>query len=490
MSSTVASPPGPTGWEANAADALGVSCSQFRFTVAFFLSVVVGALFRVLPNPRSRHIYAAITGFLLIYYPFGGGVLNALVPAALSYVAMLRFREHAATLTWLTSFGYLLWCHIGSASGQAWKEGKMDFTGAQMVLTLKLISVAVCYQDGLKQEEDLTAYQQSHRLTELPSPLAYMSYLFAGGNLLAGPFFEIKDYLQFVNREGVWASDACRRGSPNPLVPGLVRLAKGILCAGLHLYFNAYFPVGALESAWFPRMKLLQKIGFIYAVAITYRLRYYFAWAVSESSLIFSGLSFNGYDDSTGRATWDRCVNTRMRKVELSNSAARLPADWNVATGNFLRRYVYDRLTPKGRKPQLSTLVITQVVSGLWHGIFPGYALFFVSCAFFFNSSKVMYRYERNWSSRAQNNLLWRFVKLLYTQLTLQYLGAAFMVLQFNSAFAVWRSVHFYGHLAIAAITMYAVVFPPKRPSKPVQPAGTGVDQADGAVAAHGSKEE
>jgi hypothetical protein len=106
-------------------------------------------------------------------------------------------------------------------------------------------------------------------------------------------------------------------------------------------------------------------------------------------------------------------------------------------------------------------------------------------------------------------------------------------VLQFNSAFAVWRSVHFYGHLAIAgapfapdvsslrsldaccipgaaagklcqliafvsqfappdtaAITMYAVVFPPKRPSKPVQPAGTGVDQADGAVAAHGSKEE
>jgi hypothetical protein len=57
----------------------------------------------------GRHIYAAITGFLLIYYPFGGGVLNALVPAALSYVAMLRFREHAATLTWLTSFGYLLW---------------------------------------------------------------------------------------------------------------------------------------------------------------------------------------------------------------------------------------------------------------------------------------------------------------------------------------------------------------------------------------------
>ena len=38
-----------------------------------------------------------------------------------------------------------------------------------------------------------------------------------------------------------------------------VRLAKGILCAGLHLYFNAYFPVDALESAWFPRMSFLQR---------------------------------------------------------------------------------------------------------------------------------------------------------------------------------------------------------------------------------------
>lgn len=44
------------------------------------------------------------------------------------------------------------------------------------------------------------------------------------------------------------------------------------------------------------------RVGFIYAVALTFRMRYYFAWAVSESSLIFSGLCFNGYDDSTGCA--------------------------------------------------------------------------------------------------------------------------------------------------------------------------------------------
>ena len=50
---------------------------------------------------------------------------------------------------------------------------------------------------------------------------------------------------------------------------------------------------------------------------------------------------------------------------------------------------MYERLTPPGRKPSLLTLVVTQFVSALWHGIFPGYALMFISCAFFFHSSKA-----------------------------------------------------------------------------------------------------
>lgn len=50
---------------------------------------------------------------------------------------------------------------------------------------------------------------------------------------------------------------------------------------------------------------------------------------------------------------------------------------------------VYERLTAPGKKPSLMTLVITQFVSGLWHGVFAGYALMFISCAFFFHSSKV-----------------------------------------------------------------------------------------------------
>ena len=60
----------------------------------------------------------------------------------------------------------------------------------------------------------------------------------------------------------------------------------------------------------------------IWLVSVVYRFRYYFAWAISEAALIFSGFCFNGWaengkrgGDAPDRARWDRCVNTRIRQV-------------------------------------------------------------------------------------------------------------------------------------------------------------------------------
>ena len=75
----------------------------------------------------------------------------------------------------------------------------------------------------------------------------------------------------------------------------------------------------------------------MWIVAVVYRFKYYFAWAVSECALILSGFCFNGWDDK-GDARWDRYSNTRISHVEFATSAAELPAHWNTCTGNFLRR--------------------------------------------------------------------------------------------------------------------------------------------------------
>lgn len=58
--------------------------------------------------------------------------------------------------------------HVASASGAAWKEGNMDFTGCQMIVTLKLISAAVSYHDGQKKEQvPLPASDRNNPLASL-----------------------------------------------------------------------------------------------------------------------------------------------------------------------------------------------------------------------------------------------------------------------------------------------------------------------------------
>jgi hypothetical protein len=46
---------------------------------------------------------------------------------------------------------------------------------------------------------------------QLPSLLEYFGFVFAFGNLLAGPVIEFRDYQEWVNRQGPWAPNAARK---------------------------------------------------------------------------------------------------------------------------------------------------------------------------------------------------------------------------------------------------------------------------------------
>ena len=46
---------------------------------------------------------------------------------------------------------------------------------------------------------------------------------------------------------------------------------------------------------------------------------------------------------------------------------------------------------------------------------------------------QILYKYERNWSKAAQSNWVWVLLKLAYTQISLQYFGAALLTQQRSS---------------------------------------------------------
>lgn len=54
-----------------------------------------------------------------------------------------------------------------------------------------------------------------------------------------------------------------------------------------------------------------------------------------------------------------------------------------------LPRYVYERIAPRGRKPGFQSLLFTQLVSAVWHGLYAGYMLFFAGTAVWIYFSQV-----------------------------------------------------------------------------------------------------
>lgn len=436
----------PMSWEFELARLADVSVDLLRFALAFWLHIVAGFGLRFMRHPSARNVYSLITGLLLVYYPFGSGVLHVLPPAGLTYLAMWLVPRKCGTLAWAICFPYLIAMHVANASGLSWSEGNLDFTGGEMVLTLKLIAIAVSYQDSFS---DTKQRVNPFEFSGLPGIAEYWGFIFCFGNLLAGPSLEFKDYRNFINGTGDWASPAGKQGvlRPSASSAAVAATAVGVVSLALHLLLLPTFNVALVTSEWYNSASVPLRFGAFMGIGFTVRVKYYYAWKLSEAALVLAGLSYNGVGPD-GHAKWDRYRNVYVLNVELQEHPRKYAADWNTGTGTWLRRYVYERLTPPGRKPSSMTLALTMTTSAVWHGLYPGYLFFFLSLSWCFEFCTVLFKLEqRHLPATVRESLAFRGVKVLMSSLLLNYLVMPFVVLQLRPSVAVWRSVYFAWHV-------------------------------------------
>ncbi|KIY98914.1 hypothetical protein MNEG_9048 [Monoraphidium neglectum] len=434
-------------WEVQAQQVTALTLDQVRFAVSFLACIVAGILIRGLRSPTARNLYSLAVGLLLLYYPFGSGIVHVVLTSWVTYIVMWLIPKKCGTWAWLINFPYLLMLHTINASGVSWNKGVLDPTGAQMVLTLKLISTAMCLQDSKEKKlEAMSDYQKSHHLKKLPSLLEFFGYVFCFGNLLAGPIIEFKDYQDFINHTGLWDPRAPKKVPVSGcFLQGVRATVTALLAAALYITQEKTWGYHVFFTDWYHGQPLFLRLCIMQIVGTIYRSRYYFAWSNGWASLAFAGFDFLQWDDK-GRAVWGRGCNSRPLKVEFCDSGRVLAAHWNISTGMFLRRYVYERLTPPNGKPTFFTLVATQLVSALWHGLYPGYFLFFVGSAFLFAHSTVTYHWEKqapSWLQPVVKSLPFWAVKVFITKQCLDFLASAFLVLTWRECLVAWASVYY-----------------------------------------------
>ncbi|KAL3645384.1 Lysophosphatidylcholine acyltransferase 1 [Castilleja foliolosa] len=444
--------------------AIGVSVPVLRFLLCFVATIPVSFVHRFVPGgPTARHLYAASTGAILSYLSFGfSSNLHFLVPMVLGYASMVICRKYCGIITFFLAFGYLIGCHVYYMSGDAWKEGGIDATGALMVITLKIISCVINYNDGFLKEDDLREAQKKNRLIKLPSLLEYMGYCLCCGSHFAGPVYEMKDYLEWTESRGIWQAKKDEL-SPSPYWPTFRAIIQAAFCMGLYLYLVPQFPLSRFTEPVYQEYGFWKKLGYQYMAGFTARWKYYFIWSISEASIIISGLGFSGWKDSKPR--WDRAKNVDILGVELAKSSVQIPLVWNIQVSTWLRHYIYERLIQKGKKPGFFQLLATQTVSAVWHGLYPGYLIFFVQSAIMISGSRVIYR----WQQASQSALFKKLLDLLnfsYTLLVLNYSSVGFMVLSLHETLIAYGSVYYIGTIIPVALILLGNIIKPARAAR------------------------
>ncbi|KAK9143520.1 hypothetical protein Syun_012920 [Stephania yunnanensis] len=448
------------------ASAIGVSVAVLRFLLCFAATIPVSFVWGLIPGTLAKHVYAAASGAILSYLSFGfSSNLHFLVPMLLSYASMALYRKRCGILTFCIGFGYLIGCHVYYMSGDAWKEGGIDATGALMVLTLKVISCSMNYNDGLLKEDNLREAQKKNRLLKLPSIIEYFGYCLGCGSHFAGPVFEMKDYLEYTGRKGIW-SPSEKVPLPSPYVATLRALVQAAVCMALYLYLVPHYPLSTFTDPVYLEWGFWKRLSYQYMAGFTARWKYYFIWSISEGSIIISGFGFSGWTNSSPpKPRWDRAKNVDIIGVELAMSAVQLPLAWNIQVSTWLRHYVYDRLVQPGKRSGFFQLLATQTVSAVWHGLYPGYIIFFVQSALMIAGSRVLYRWQQAVSLNIVKTML-TITNFAFTLLVLNYSCVGFMVLSMHETIASYSSVYYIGTIIPIIVILLGKVIKPAKPAR------------------------
>mmetsp|Transcript_34143 Transcript_34143/g.32569 ORF Transcript_34143/g.32569 Transcript_34143/m.32569 type:complete len:522 (+) Transcript_34143:207-1772(+) len=381
------------------ADGLGQGLPLVKYTLSLFLAYPFAIVLRALPNKHIKHLFSFLGGLFLVQWVFGPEWIHSIVSSGVTYlICALAPRKYAAILVFVWAMSYMTGSHLYRMY-VSYLSGIFDFTGTQMVLTMKLTSFAYNLHDGTADHEKVFSTKHEDKkkikmygdrkkfaITALPNPIEFFGYIYCFTCLLAGPAFEYNDYVKSIDGSiFIKDDDKDKKATPPPssVLPAIQRLITGVVCLAGHLVISGKAPIpNVYNLEWIAAHGHVQRLSYLFFALMGERLKYYFAWKVAEGASILGGFGFEGYDGEGKVIGWKGVENVDILAFEVAPNIQVLSRAWNKRTQGWLERYTYLRA---GR-----SLVATYMISAIWHGLYPGFFLFFMSVPLMTNIERLI----------------------------------------------------------------------------------------------------
>ena len=452
---------------------LGLNPSFAQFVALLLLNIVMGFSFRIMRGSGIRRFVSLSLGLLWTYCLYGPyNTLLLLLISVMVYCATVSKLLSPAMITML-AVGILSYFHI-SRMMSSYMSWTLDVTGSLMLMTAKFSMFAYDVSDGELSKQNLPLSPEPHVaearsktcIVRVPSLFDYCVYMFDFLGCIAGPVFHIREYLDFMYLRNEFASMSHTRAA---IYVALKRFLTGLIIGALFAASGMIprLSFDYLETESFMAESLWMRIVLVHIATSAMRLKYYFAWYISDSACLLAGI---GYSPSS-RDKFSRSQNAIISKVDWANCQAEALTHWNISISRWLRSCIYLRASeaplPGALKGKIGhrqyATILTRFVSAFWHGFYPGYYMAFFSTVLQSEADSIARKFIKPlFVKEGGTSPSWIYTLggKIHTALCLNYYGAAFLVLSTAKGLHLWGSLYYYGHIInVLTIILVPVVF-------------------------------
>lgn len=453
------------------ADSVGLDVETVSYVLGLFVCYPLGMIMAQMPYGTVRHCFSFLLGAFLLQFTLGVQWIHQFISSLIAY-AMIVILPRKTLKTALPVFA-MVYMTLGHLHRQYinYLGWDMDFTGTQMVLTMKLYMIGYNLYDGellAKGAEDRAAKKCApYALKDAPGFLEFLGYTFCFSNLLVGPASEYATYLKAIDGSIFKTADGKTSKIPSRILPTLKPFLASLLNLVLFQVLSAKYPLldtmdpqrntpFILQSDFLKRpfyLRLFHAWLGLFAV----REKYYFAWKNAEGAQNIWYAGFDGWDEKGNEKGWETSSNVDIIAFETAPDISKLSKNWNKKTSFWLTRYVYMRTG--------GSLMAVYAMSAFWHGFYPGYYIFFLSVPLpTFCDRLAKKKISPHFSSSDYS--LYGIMGALATSITINYMILPFQMLAWSWSLAALKSFYFFGHVGCVAYYIVMSMLPSAKKGK------------------------